>query len=97
MTPHRMNSSPAQPATQQYVIASSGCNSGKRAHLTRRSAKAHARGMRGYGEHLRPYECAVCGYWHVGHLPVRVIAGLITSSEHYAAIPVTANLERNYR
>jgi hypothetical protein len=93
MNPHRMNSS----AAQLYVVASSGCSSGKRAHLSRRSAKSHALGLRRYGHHLRPYECADCGYWHVGHLPARVIAGLITSTEHYAAIPVTTKFERNYR
>jgi rubrerythrin len=97
MSPHRKNSSSVQQATQQYIVASSGCNLDKRAHLTRRSAKAHARGMRGYGEHLRPYECVVCGYWHVGHLPARVIAGLTTATEHYAATRVAATFERNHR
>jgi len=93
MSPHSMNSS----AAQLYVVASSGCSSGKRAHLSRRSAKAHALGLRRYGQHLRPYECVECRYWHVGHLPARVIAGLVTSTEHYAAISVTAKFERDYR
>jgi hypothetical protein len=87
--------SKASKAGQLYIVESSGCSSGKRAHLSRRSAKAHALGLRKSGHHLRPYECAGCGYWHVGHLPARVIAGRIAATEYYAAIPVNANFGRN--
>jgi hypothetical protein len=87
--------SKASKAGQFYIVQSSGCRSGKRAHLSRRSAKAHALELRKSGQHLRPYECTECGYWHVGHLPTRVIAGLIGATEHYAAIPVNAHFGRN--
>lgn len=57
------------------------CPTGKRAHSTRRSAKAHAARLR--PDHLREYQCEQCGYWHVGHLPARVRRGEVTATEYY--------------
>jgi hypothetical protein len=87
----------ASTAGQLYIFTSSGCSSGKRAHMSRRSAKGHALGLRKSGQHLRPYQCGECGYWHVGHLPARVIAGLISATQHYAANSASTTYGRNYR
>lgn len=33
--------------------------------------------------HLRPYHCGNCSMWHIGHLPLDVIRGNTTATEHY--------------
>lgn len=55
----------------------------KRGHVTRASAKAQARAMRKAGEHVRPYKCEVCGFFHVGHLPRAVMKGRVSDVEYY--------------
>lgn len=60
------------------------CSSGKRAHSTRRDAKAQARSVHAWtGEHLRPYICSECAFWHIGHLPRQVLRGQTTADSHY--------------
>lgn len=72
-----------QKTGQAYIVGA--CPSGKRCHDSRASAKAHA--ARLVGDHLRPYRCDQCGYWHVGHIPRAVLQGLRTSTEHYERRP----------
>lgn len=61
-----------------------GCSTGKLAHVTRRGAKAMATSLhKATGDHLRPYLCAECHQWHIGHLPGQVLRGRKTASDFY--------------
>lgn len=58
-------------------------NCGRRGHMSRRAAKAHA-ARHHPGEKLRAYYCRQgCGYWHLGELPRDVVAGDVTAAEFY--------------
>jgi hypothetical protein len=60
------------------------CPTGKRTHLTRADAKRHARNLRlEKASHVRPYQCLVCSFWHVGHLPAQVMRGVKTTAQVY--------------
>lgn len=57
---------------------------GKRGYGTRRAAKevvvALNNGARGG---MRPYRCAACRVWHVGHLPGVVRSGEVSAADYY--------------
>lgn len=56
---------------------------GKVAYLTRRDA-ARAR-RRFSARSIRPYKCASCGLWHLGHLPQAAVYGLAAANDVYRA------------
>lgn len=53
---------------------------GKMAHATRAQAKAVVK--RSHHEHMSVYKCT-SGYWHVGHLRLKVLRGDITRAEAF--------------
>lgn len=55
------------------------CACGKVGYLCRRDAKHIARQLGHRG--LSTYRCPDSGYWHLGHLPKRVIAGEMSRDE----------------
>ena len=57
------------------------CPTGKRAHPTRAEAKKHARRLQQKGQHVRPYECDQCPFWHVGHLRQEIMFGRRVAGE----------------
>lgn len=71
--------------TAHGVSASNAC--GKVAHPTRRVARRVAALYP--TEHLRPYRCAHCHWWHLGHLPPAVVRGIATADEIYHPREVT--------
>jgi hypothetical protein len=57
-----------------------GC--GKRGYLTATDARRDNRRARQAGRNgMRPYRCVACAFWHLGHLPAVVRAGLLTAAE----------------
>jgi hypothetical protein len=53
-----------------------GCYTGKRGFLSRAAAKDAARKTLARYGRMRPYACSHCGFWHIGHVPAAVKAGL---------------------
>lgn len=53
---------------------------GKKQFWDRQSAKTIARFVH---QHVRPYRCEHCGFWHNGHLAPSVLRGLRTRAETY--------------
>ena len=54
---------------------------GKVRWFTRRAARRARRRLP--AEHLRPYWCAGCRGWHLGHLPAAVLTGAFAADEWY--------------
>lgn len=63
---------------------SGSCPSGKIGYLARADAERATTDMRD-GQKLRPYPCADCERWHIGHKPKAVIRGEVTADEWYSA------------
>ena len=62
-----------------------GCSSGKWAWQTRAGAKTLVKALRHQGDSkVREYRCPECDRWHVGHLPVGVAEGRVSSAQVYA-------------
>jgi hypothetical protein len=80
------------PAPARIVKWSTDCVTGKRGYEVRRDAKKVASAMRRQGHHVRPYPCADCDLFHVGHLPRVVLEGEVSATEHYdgAGAPAAA-------
>lgn len=57
------------------------CPSGKRGYPSRRDAKKALE--QAPLDHMRPYRCPHCPYWHNGHLSRAVMQGQRTANEHY--------------
>lgn len=68
----------------EWSSRSTSCSSGKWTYPTRAQAKKHARLVRKTNGGLRPYVCAECGLWHVGHKPTVARLGVMSSGEWYA-------------
>lgn len=58
---------------------------GKWGYHTRADAKKALRRHRGKGfdRRVRPYKCPDCGFFHLGHMPGVVRAGMATADEFY--------------
>lgn len=60
------------------------CPSGKVGFVTRKKAKRFVNGGTIRGDHMRPYICEDCGYWHNGHVPSQVMRGNKTARQVYS-------------
>lgn len=68
---------------------------GVRGYETRHAAKQAANGH--HDNHVRPYKCRDCDYWHVGALPPEVIRGDMTAAEFYEEKADAAAAAREHR
>lgn len=58
------------------------CQTGKRAFTSKADAKVARRRTQGPGSGgLNAFRCLVCDYWHLGHLPRAVVAGVVTRAD----------------
>lgn len=64
---------------EQTVSASGRCPCGKVRLLTKRDAKRVLRRMKGRKGRMHAYECT--GFWHVGHVPRDLKAGVASRAD----------------
>lgn len=56
---------------------------GKVMYSDRRTA---AQAARRHPDHMNPYCCDACRYWHIGHLAPGIIRGRITRGDRYRPV-----------
>lgn len=68
-------------APNRYWVWVDRCR--KRGFYERAAAARAASLARRDGDHMRPYRCAECRMWHIGHLPKPVRRGQVAAADVY--------------